>query len=141
QKDVGDARAVGNVGDRMAVRRPLGVEIQSTLPRKHGDLPGGDLIQRDLPLGKAQQVEARSDSAIGGECDARSIRGELRLKVGEPVIGQLGKPGSVDVDGVEVGDAAIGAAEYEAAAVRRPTWTDGALDREIEAVLDALSVD
>ena len=65
----------------------------------------------------------------------------LRLKIAEPVVRELREIRSVGVDAVEIGDAAVGAAEHELAPVGRPARTDHGLEGKVEPAFDRRSID
>ena len=89
EEDVRRSGAIGDVRDRLAVGRPLRVQVQARLPRQHRDRARRDVEQRDAPRLESQSVEARA-VAIAGERDRLAVGRPLRLEIAEPVVRSAG---------------------------------------------------
>src|SRR5690606_6772163 len=80
--------------------------------------------------------------AVGGEGEGAAVGAPRGVELGEPVVGELPDRLRLEVDDVEVGDAALDAGEGDAAAVRAPRRVrEGADAADGEAAHDVAAVD
>ncbi len=138
QEDVLPAGAIGDEGDGLRVGRPHRIDVEPILSGNQLDVAAIDVIDRDLPVRKAQIREVRTRTLIRREGDHRSVGRPLRLLVRELIVRQLREILAVRIDRVEIRDAALVAGEDEMLPVRRPARADDAVQRKLD-LRDALA--
>ena len=119
--DVADAVLVRHEEQTPAVLRELRIDVLALRERRmKRDLSAREIHRRELQVSEGQLVEVRPVASIGGERDGPAIRRERRHQLRVAVVRELPLRAGLEIDQVQVADAALRSRDQQLAAVGRP---------------------